>query len=160
MSWNRALLSAAAIAAALAGLPAVVPASPGGSVSRADERIAVKDNFFSERSVTVERGDKVKWVWKGENRHNVSFRKVPKDTSERGSGTKRRGKWSRTFWRPGRYSYVCTLFAGMRGEITVAEPAVESRKGLSGLEAEAPPPDVYPSNGQVGMREGFGGPGK
>jgi plastocyanin len=126
MSGNRALLSAAAIAAALAGLPAAVPASPGGVAARADERITVRDNFFTERSVTVERGDKVKWVWKGENRHNVTFRKVPKGTSDKGSRTKRRGKWIRTFWRPGRYSYVCTLFAGMRGEITVAEPAEES----------------------------------
>jgi plastocyanin len=126
MSGNRTLFSAAAIAATLAGLPAVVAASPGGVATRADERIAVRDNFFTERSVTVERGDKVKWVWKGENRHNVSFRKVPKGTSERGSRTKRSGKWTRTFWRPGRYSYVCTLYAGMRGEITVAEPAEES----------------------------------
>jgi plastocyanin len=142
MCGNRALLPAAAIAAARVGLPATVPASSGRSAVRADVRITVKDNFFSQRSVTVERGEKVKWVWKGENRHNLTFRKVPKETSERGARTKRRGHWSRTFWRPGRYSYVCTIFAGMRGEVTVAEPAEESRDGLSGLEGR--PPLVVP----------------
>lgn len=129
MSGNTALFPAAVIAAVIVGLPASVPASPAESAGRADVRIAVEDNFFSQRSVTVERGEKVKWVWKGENRHNLTFRKVPKDTSERGSRTKRRGKWSRTFWRPGRYRYVCTLFAGMRGEVTVDEPAEESHLG-------------------------------
>ena len=116
-----------------------MPAS-GRLTNHADERIAVKDNFFSQRSLTVQRGETVQWIWKGENRHNLTFRKVPTDTSERGAKTKRHGRWKRTFWRPGRYSYVCTIFAGMRGEITVAEPAGESRGSLRDLtEAEGLP---------------------
>jgi plastocyanin len=124
---------AAAIAAALVALPAVVAAVPGPSSARVNERITVEDNFFSPRSLTVERGETVKWAWKGENRHNVIFRKVPKGASERGSQTKRHGRWKRMFWKRGRYSYVCTVFAGMRGEVTVAEPAGEAREGLSAL---------------------------
>lgn len=127
MIGKRALLAAAAIATALVAVPAVPattpgsPSPPGHAAGRADERIDVEDNFFSPRSLVVERGEAVQWVWKGENRHNVRFRKVPKGTSEKGSRTRRRGHWTRTFWRQGQYSYVCTVFAGMRGEITLAE---------------------------------------
>jgi plastocyanin len=126
MTGKRTLSAAAAIATAIVAAPAV-PASPpvspppGQAAVRADERIAIEDNFFSPRSLVVERGDTVQWAWRGENRHNVRFRKVPKGTSEKGSRTKRDGRWSRTFWRKGHYSYVCTVFAGMRGEITLEE---------------------------------------
>jgi plastocyanin len=138
MGANRVLLPAAAIAVALVAVPALAPAALTRSSKHADVRVAVEDNFFSARSVTVERGETVKWVWKGENRHNLAFRKIPKGTSDRGSRTKRQGKWTRTFWRPGRYTYVCTLFAGMRGEVTVAEPAEESRGGLAGAGPSLP----------------------
>jgi plastocyanin len=154
MGANRALLPAAAIAAALVAVPALAPAAVSRSSKHADVRVAVEDNFFSARSVTVERGETVKWVWKGENRHNLAFRKVPKGTSERGSRTKRSGKWTRTFWRPGRYSYVCTLFAGMRGEVTVAEPAEESRDGVAGAVPSLPEGPVPPVLHEIPLRKG------
>jgi plastocyanin len=125
MTAKRALSAAATIATALVTVPAVAaslpetPDSLGRSAEHADERVAVEDNFFSPRSLTLQRGESVQWVWKGENRHNVRFRKVPKGTSKKGSRTKRQGHWTRTFWRKGQYSYLCTVFAGMRGEITL-----------------------------------------
>ncbi len=73
------LVVLAVLAAALASAPAL------GADSRPqapDERIAVKDNFFSARSVTVHEGDVVRWVWHGDNRHNVTFKKVPAGASK------------------------------------------------------------------------------
>jgi plastocyanin len=116
------LVVSAVLAAALASAPAL------GADSRPqapDERIAVKDNFFSARSVTVHEGDVVRWVWHGDNRHNVTFKKVPAGASKHGAKTRSDGRWQRKFRVQGQYRYVCTLFTGMRGTITVEAPAAE-----------------------------------
>lgn len=86
------------------------------------KRVTVKDNFFEARSLTLPKGGRVIWTWKGENRHNVTFTRVPDKLSRRGSPTKRHGRWRRSFYRPGLYKYVCTLFTGMRGSINVGSP--------------------------------------
>jgi plastocyanin len=90
---------------------------------RVDERVFVRDNFFDHRSVTVAKGDTVKWIWRGDNRHNVTFVKVPPKAKKRSSPTRVQGSWKRTFRKVGRYKYVCTLFAGMQGQINVVRPA-------------------------------------
>jgi plastocyanin len=119
-SASRVSLAVAAVlAAALACAPAL------GADRAADEKIAVKDNFFSSRSVTVEEGDIVRWTWRGDNRHNVTFKKVPAGASKHGAKTRSSGRWQRKFRVPGQYRYVCTLFTGMRGTITVETPAAE-----------------------------------
>ena len=85
----------------------------------ARKRVAVKDNFFEPRSVNIHKGDRVTWVWRGENPHNVTFVKVPKGAGKRGAETRTTGRWSRTFRKRGLYKYVCTIHAGMRGTIDV-----------------------------------------
>jgi len=104
--------------AALAGAPAF----GGGGSPKPDKRIVVEDNFFSARSLTVAAGDTVRWVWRGNNRHNVAFKRVPKGAGRRGATARRKGRWQRTFHEAGTYRYVCTLFTGMRGSITVEQP--------------------------------------
>ena len=109
-----------AVAAAI-----IVPVLAGVSASAAGNKratVSVMDNFFDPRSVTIERGTKVTFVWKGTNRHNVRFTRVPAGTRKKGSPTRRTGEWSRRFYKPGLYRYVCTLFDGMRGTITVKKP--------------------------------------
>jgi plastocyanin len=91
-------------------------------------KVRVMDNFFDPRSVEVVEDDKVSFVWKGSNRHNVRFTKAPKGASRKGSKVKREGRWSRAFGKPGLYKYVCTLFSGMRGTITV-KPAADRAAG-------------------------------
>ena len=44
------------------------------------------------------------------------------DASRGGSKTKSQGRWRRTFTVPGTYRYICKLYTGMRGTITV-QPA-------------------------------------
>jgi plastocyanin len=117
----------AAISAALAALVIVsvpVTARTGGGAKAGDKRawVRVMDNFFDPRSVGVAQDAKVTFTWKGRNRHNVRFTKVPKGVSRKGSKIRRTGRWSRTFPKPGLYRYVCTLFSGMRGTITVKPP--------------------------------------
>jgi plastocyanin len=115
-----------AVAAVLAAGLASAPALAADSRSHApDERISVKDNFFSARSVTVHEGDVVRWTWRGSNHHNITFKKVPAGASRRGAMTRGYGRWQRKFRVQGQYRYVCTLFTGMRGTITVEAPAAE-----------------------------------
>jgi plastocyanin len=110
----------------VAGLVVAVAASPasGGPDARStkasdSERVSVRDDRFSPRSVTVSRGGKVTWRWRGDNPHNVRFRKVPSGASRRGSDTQTSGRFARTFKKSGRYRYVCTIHEdiGMRGSV-------------------------------------------
>src|SRR6185295_9988800 len=92
--------AAAAFALALVSMP-VLAQSGGvtGAQTANDQHIKVRvmDNFFDPRSTSVAQDGKVTFVWKGTNRHNVRFTKVPKGANRKGSKTKRDGKWSRKF---------------------------------------------------------------
>jgi plastocyanin len=119
-------LGAAAVAVFALGLSSV-PVIAG--TKEEHTKVRVMDNFFDARSVTVPEDSKVTFVWKGENRHNVRFTKVPKGASRKGSKTKRDGRWARKFAKAGVYRYVCTLFSGMRGTITVKPPEANPSAG-------------------------------
>jgi plastocyanin len=113
-----ALLGAAAVLVALAVWPT---AGGAGTAQNAKaKRVSLKDDFFSPRTVRVARGGKVTWVWRGENDHNVRFRKVPAGAKRpRGSSTQSSGRFSRTFSKRGTYRYVCTIHEdfGMKGKV-------------------------------------------
>ena len=132
MKGSFALLavSAAVAASALAAVPVIARNANGEDATAAKERsikVRVMDNFFDPRSTTVPQDRKVKFLWKGSNRHNVRFTKVPAGASKKGSKIKREGQWTRRFGKPGLYKYVCTLFSGMRGTITVKAPPTPER---------------------------------
>ena len=94
-------------------------------------RVLVKDNYFQPRSTEVLEGGRIRWKWRGENRHNVRFIKVPTGASRKGARARRQGRWKRTFRRPGVYRYHCRLWAGMRGTVTVLpgpEPQESKRR--------------------------------
>jgi plastocyanin len=114
--------AAAILAAVLVSAP--VGARTGVAAGEREKRTTVRvmDNFFDPRSTTIDKGAKVTFVWKGTSKHNVRFTKVPAGASKKSSRTRRKGDWSRRFWKPGLYRYVCTLFDGMRGTITVKAP--------------------------------------
>lgn len=128
--------ASAAVAASVASVVVCVPviAQPGGDGSKpggtGDKRawVRVNDNFFDPRSAEVAPGAKVTFTWKGSNRHNVRFTKVPAGETRKGSKILRHGRWSRTVSQPGLYRYVCTLFSGMRGTIKVTPPSPAASK--------------------------------
>ena len=108
------------VLAAVAALALSMVATSSGSTASttAAKRVAVKDNRFSPRSVSVSRGGKVTWVWRGDNSHNVTFRKVPRGGGKRGAETKSSGRFTRSFKKRGTYRYVCTIHEGMKGSVT------------------------------------------
>jgi plastocyanin len=121
----KVLEAAVALAAMLAGALAAAPALGDLEVSETvTKRIVVMDNFFEPRSINIRKGEKVVWVWKGDNPHNITFTKVPRTASKKGADTRRAGRWSRRFKKRGFYKYVCTIHSGQRGSIEVgrAEP--------------------------------------
>jgi plastocyanin len=125
MSSKKVLETAAALAVVVGGALAAAPALGDAElVKSASKRVVLKDNFFEPRFVSIQTGERVVWVWKGDNSHNVTFTKVPKRVSKRGADTRREGRWNRRFKRRGFYKYVCTIHSGMRGSIEVsrAEP--------------------------------------
>ena len=119
---------AAVIGSVVVAVPVVARTGDGHDATLSKEKrtkVRVMDNFFDPRSTAVREGEKVTFVWKGANRHNVRFTKVPAGASRKGSKVKREGRWSRAFGKPGLYRYVCTLFSGMRGTLTVKPPPTE-----------------------------------
>ena len=125
-------------AALAAGLLAwAVPGSGNPRIAGAGPpKVSVQDNFFDRRSIEITPGGKVVWVWKGENRHNVRFTKVPKGAQRGGSKTKTQGKWRRIFKVEGTYRYVCKLYTGMRGTITVKTQQPTPSKSAVILESQ------------------------
>ena len=126
--WLIPAVSLAVLAAAT-GVEAFGP--PPGDVTVSQEvpfkaRVAVRDNYFEPRSTEVLEGGVVSWKWRGENRHSIRFTKVPKGAARKGASTRAEGRWKRTFRRPGVYRYVCKVWSGMRGSVTVRpEPLPE-----------------------------------
>jgi plastocyanin len=112
----------AGIVAATAGAVLIVPAqlqADSSAGASATKRVSVRDDFFSPRRVSLAVGDRVRWTWRGDNEHNVRFRRAPRGASKRGAGFRTRGSFSRSFSKRGTYRYVCTLHedAGMRGTV-------------------------------------------
>jgi plastocyanin len=121
----RVFEAAAALAAMLGGVLVAAPAVGEPAVSKTfAKRVVVMDNFFEPRYIEIHKGERVVWVWKGDNSHNVTFIKVPKAASKNGADTRREGRWSRRFRKRGFYKYICTIHSGQRGSIEVkrAEP--------------------------------------
>jgi len=94
---------ALALAAALLAVLATVAVA-------ATTRIKIGDNYFVHKggrpTVTVSRGDTVRWVWKGKNIHNVTVRSGP---VKFGSRTQKKGTYARRLTRAGTYVIYCTV---------------------------------------------------
>jgi plastocyanin len=121
MTRPSLVITVAALCLAAAAL-VLAPASGGaGAVGASTKSVSVRDSVFSPRSVSVSRGGKVVWRWRGELDHNVRFRKVPSGASRRGSATQTSGRFARTFKKRGTYRYVCTIHEalGMKGTVHV-----------------------------------------
>jgi len=100
---TASLLLAAATGSAVAG-------AAGGSHTAATKTITVRDSFFSPKRITVSRGTKLRFVWRGRLPHNLigPGAKV---------GARRSGSVSVRASRSG--SYLCTIHRGMALRVTV-----------------------------------------
>ena len=103
---RRALLASVVAVGALGVAPSFA----------ADRGVAVKDDFFKPKSLTIVKGTRVVWTWKGEGRHNVVVAQGP---STFRSEIKRKGTYKHTFKRTGTWQLVCTVHSGMNMKVVV-----------------------------------------
>jgi plastocyanin len=95
------ILAAAVVAAGAAALPSLAATAPTKTVT-------IKDDFFSPKKLTVSKGTRVKWVWKGSEGHNVAVANGPSNFR---FGKRKTGSKTHTFTKRGTYSIVCTIHA-------------------------------------------------
>jgi plastocyanin len=92
------------VVAGLLVVPAITPAFA------ATKKVSVGDNWFVRKSgvptVTVSKGDKVTWVWKGKSLHNVTVTKGPAKFKSRSQTS---GRYSKKVSRAGTYTIICTV---------------------------------------------------
>lgn len=93
--------------AGLLAVGALYPASAAVTV-----RVKMRDDVFRPRIVTIDRGDRVRWVNRGENPHTT--------TGSTWNAILAPGEsFSKRFRRSGTYDYVCTYHPRMTGRIVV-----------------------------------------
>jgi plastocyanin len=72
------------------------------------KKIAVRDNFFSVKKATINRGTRVTWVWHSFGiSHNVTVTSGPSKFHSRRLQSS--GSFSHLFTKKGTYHLICTL---------------------------------------------------
>ncbi len=94
------IAAAGLVAAAVTALPSVAATTT--------KTVAVKDDFFGPKKLTISKGSKVKWVWKGKQGHNVTVGSGPSNFR---FGTRKTGTKTHTFKKRGTYKIFCTIHA-------------------------------------------------
>jgi plastocyanin len=73
-------------------------------------RVKVGDDYFVRArgvpTVTVSKGARVKWVWRGKSMHNVTVAKGP---AKFRSASKTSGTYAKTLRKRGTYTIICTI---------------------------------------------------
>ena len=108
----RKLIALAVATAAVATVPAAAAIT---------KTVRVDDDYFvrpgSRPTVIVNKGDTVKWVWRGDVVHNVVVEKGPVKFN---SGIRKEGAvYKRIMKVRGLYSIVCTIHSGMEMNLKV-----------------------------------------
>jgi plastocyanin len=105
----------AALAALALSAAALIPAAAlGGARSAGTHVVTLREVRFHPANLTINHGDSVKWVWRDEVEHNVTFHGFHSRTQVHGSYTVR-------FTRRGTFNYHRSIHVeeGMRGRIVV-----------------------------------------
>jgi plastocyanin len=111
---SKALGLAIALTATVA-MVAIPTGAFGGAETAASHTVILKNISFHPGTLSIKRGESVKWVWKdGETEHNVTFHGSHSRTMASGSYTLK-------FTNRGTFNYRCTIHEseGMRGKIVV-----------------------------------------
>jgi len=89
----------------------------------ATERVKVKDNFFKPKLVEIVKGDKVRWVWRGSDIHNVALKRPGSRRITHASAFKTEGRFTFRFRRVGTWRVLCeTHPRKMRMRVIVSRP--------------------------------------
>jgi plastocyanin len=115
MRRQLAISLTALLALVAVALPSAA-ADPQAGAS-ATKRVKVGDFFFKKRSITIQSGDRVRWVWVGREPHDVTVRRGPRKFH---SATKSLGSYRKRLFKRGTYKYICTVHPiDMRGKVVV-----------------------------------------
>jgi plastocyanin len=106
IAWLGALAATAATAVALPAL------ALGGARAASTHTVTLRNFAFHPATMNINHGESVKWVWRDEAQHNVTFRGFHSRTQLKGSYTVR-------FARRGTFKYRCTIHPEMRGKVVV-----------------------------------------
>ncbi len=96
---------------------ALLFAAPGGAVTGHAARtstVKVKDDFFAPKKLTIGKGSKVKFVWAGQNPHDVHVGR-----SRSHSKLKTKGTFFFTFKHKGTYRVYCSIHSALGMKMTV-----------------------------------------
>jgi plastocyanin len=87
----------------------LVLAAPAAAATK---NVKVGDDYYvragSPPTVSVKKGDTVKWNWRGRRQHNVVVQRGPVSFQ---SALKRSGSYKRKMRRAGTYKIVCSIHA-------------------------------------------------
>jgi plastocyanin len=75
--------------------------------SAATSEVKIKDYFFKPERVEIAKGDKVRWVWKGSDVHDVAIQKPGSSKIAVRSEFMREGKFTHKFGRSGTWKIHC-----------------------------------------------------
>jgi plastocyanin len=113
---RRHRISALAAIAVTAALAVAIPAfALAGATASGTHTVTLRNTRFHPATLSIHRGERVKWVWKDEVEHNVTF------SARTRSPTQETGTYTVRFTRAGTFNYRCTIHAseGMKGKIIV-----------------------------------------
>ena len=69
--------------------------------------VKVKDNFFNPERVEIAKGDKVTWLWRGDDLHNVAIKKPNRSAISTASELQVNGRFTHRFGRVGTWRILC-----------------------------------------------------
>jgi plastocyanin len=104
MGRMKKTLSLLLVLAALGVTLAAVTASGAAPRAHAARTKVVKlvDDAFKPKRVTIHKGSTIKWVWRGQNQHNVHV-------GRHHSGLKVHGSYKHKFTHRGTFRVVCSI---------------------------------------------------
>jgi plastocyanin len=108
-----------ACAAALGTAQASTPAGERTATAARTVEVAVGDNFFKPKRLSVVKRTRVHWTWTGQSEHNVTVVSGPVQFASKDQVS---GEFARTLRKPGVYRLICTIH-GQHMRITVHKPA-------------------------------------
>ncbi|MDQ3693962.1 MAG: cupredoxin domain-containing protein [Chloroflexota bacterium] len=132
--WPRRLAVAIVVVAVLgiAGALFVRAQLDLGAAVTGVTEVAVIDDRFEPAVIEIPAGTEVRWLWQGQNEHNVIG-----DGFE--SPVQAAGEFAYTFREPGTIDYQCTLHAFMRGQVIVTpDETASGQPPAAGAAVSAP----------------------
>jgi plastocyanin len=88
------------------------------SASAANADVSVMDDFFQPGTVQIQPGESVTWHWGTGTTHTATA--FPNQTIKFNSGEMSSGTFTKTFPKPGRFTYYCRIHGpSMRGAVEV-----------------------------------------